>query len=86
MPTIHREAGYRFFFYSNEGKPREPPHVHVERADGDAKFWIGEDPPRLADSNGFSARELLAISGIVGRERARMEVRWYEHFSDGRPL
>ena len=36
MPTILRLEGYRFFFYSNEGSPREPPHVHVERGDGDA--------------------------------------------------
>lgn len=80
MPTIHRESGYRFFFYSNEGSPREPPHVHVERGDDDAKFWIGGDPPRLADSNGFSAHELLAILRIVARERAKMEKSWHEHF------
>ncbi len=80
MPTILRHQGYRFFFYSNEGSPREPPHVHVERGDDDAKFWIGEDPPRLADSRGFSAHELLAISRIVAEHRTMMEARWHGHF------
>lgn len=80
MPTILRHQGYRFFFYSNEGSPREPPHIHVERGDDDAKFWIGEDPPRFADSHGFSAHELLAIARIVAEHRAMMEDRWHGYF------
>lgn len=32
MPTVFRDGGFRFFFYSNEGDPREPVHVHVERS------------------------------------------------------
>ncbi len=38
MPTVHREGGYRFFFWSNEND--EPPHVHVEHGDSEAKFWL----------------------------------------------
>ena len=30
MPVVFRARGYRFFFYSNEGSPREPPDIHVE--------------------------------------------------------
>lgn len=44
MPTILRVGPYRFFFYSGDG--REPPHIHVERDSGVAKFWL--DPVRLA--------------------------------------
>ena len=40
MPTIFRENGYRFFFYSNEGDPREPAHVHVQKGSGEAKVWL----------------------------------------------
>jgi hypothetical protein len=36
-PTIFREGGYRFYFFSRE-EPRM--HVHVHCADGEAKFWI----------------------------------------------
>jgi hypothetical protein len=38
MPTVLRVGGYRFFFYSREGK--EPAHVHVEQAERYAKFWL----------------------------------------------
>jgi len=44
MPTVMRIAGYRFFFYSNEGS--EPAHVHVQSGDGEAKFWL--NPIELA--------------------------------------
>jgi hypothetical protein len=40
MPVILRYKGYTFFFFSNEGNPREPLHVHVRRADASAKFWV----------------------------------------------
>jgi hypothetical protein len=40
MPVVLRYKGFRFFFYSNEGSPREPVHVHVHvlGADGEAKY------------------------------------------------
>jgi len=34
-PTIFRESGFRFFFFSRE-EPRM--HVHVSHPDGEAKF------------------------------------------------
>jgi uncharacterized protein DUF4160 len=38
MPTVLRFPSYRFFFYA--GDREEPPHVHVEREDRLAKFWL----------------------------------------------
>ena len=40
LPTLLKEGPYRFFFYSNEGDPREPPHVHVTAGERVAKFWL----------------------------------------------
>lgn len=81
MPTVLRHGGYRFFFHSNEGSPREPPHVHVERDGRTAKVRLGTTAPLLdASGDGFSARELLAILRIVADHRAIMEDRWHEHF------
>jgi len=40
MPAVFRERGFRFFFYSNEGSPREQVHIHVEKDDMEAKFWL----------------------------------------------
>ena len=36
-PTIHREGGYRFFFFSRE---ETRPHVHIYSVDGEAKYWL----------------------------------------------
>lgn len=64
MPEVFRWKGYRFFFYSNVGKPRELCHIHVENADGEAKVWL--DPQiRLASSVGLKSKELLAILAVV---------------------
>ncbi len=38
MPTILRAGPYRFYFYSHE--PNEPAHIHVDRDDCSAKFWL----------------------------------------------
>lgn len=40
MPEVFRYRGFRFYFFSNEGNPREPVHIHVESANGKAKFWL----------------------------------------------
>lgn len=61
MPTVLRDGPYRFFFYS--GDRDEPPHVHVERDDCEAKFWL--DPVRLERSRGFSRKEIHGIQAIV---------------------
>lgn len=39
MPTVLRLEGYKFFFYSDEGDPREPAHIHVFKSGSEAKFW-----------------------------------------------
>jgi hypothetical protein len=44
MPTVLRVGPYRFFFYA--GDRDEPAHIHVEREDKVAKFWL--DPIRTA--------------------------------------
>jgi len=49
MPTILRSGPYRLYFYSHE--PNEPPHVHVDRDDLSAKFWL--DPVTLARNSGL---------------------------------
>ena len=50
MPTVLRSGPYRVYFYSHE--PDEPPHVHVDRDDQSAKFWLA--PVALARNFGFS--------------------------------
>jgi hypothetical protein len=77
VPTIARIAGYRFFFYSNEGS--EPPHVHVESGNSTAKLWL--TPVSVARSAGFSARELNALVKIVEERRTEFLKAWNDYFS-----
>jgi len=80
MPTVLRSGPYRFYFYSHE--PNEPPHVHVDRDDRSAKFWL--DPVQLAGNFGFRAHELREIQSMVSQHSARFLEAWDEFFGSGR--
>lgn len=76
MPTVLRVGRYRFFFYSNEG--REPPHIHVNAGEDEAKFWL--DPIQLAVNYGFNTKELNEIAELVSEHRELFLEAWHEHF------
>lgn len=76
MPTVLRDGPYRLFFYS--GDAHEAPHVHVERDDDVAKFWLS--PVRLARSGGFGGTELSRIQRIVEAHAEALRRAWHEHF------
>jgi len=76
MPTVLRVKGYRFFFFSLEGK--EPPHIHVEQAERYAKLWL--ERVSFARAKGFRSHELTEILGIVETNRHLFLEKWHEHF------
>lgn len=80
MPEVMRRDGFRYFFYANEGSPREPPHIHVGRNDLEAKFWL-RPFVRLAYNDGFDAKTLRDVLNVVEMERGLMERIWHEFFS-----
>ena len=65
MPTVLRIGPYRFFFFASDRE--EPPHVHVERDDAVAKYWL--DPVRLQRGVGFDRVELRRIHRLVEQHR-----------------
>ncbi|MGB3832426.1 MAG: DUF4160 domain-containing protein [Mesorhizobium sp.] len=77
MPTVLREAGYRFHFFSQDGN--EPPHVHVEAGGCKAKVWLND--VRLAKNGGFSELELRRIVEIVSEHRDGFLEAWNEYFA-----
>ena len=77
MPTVLRVGPYRFFFYA--GDRGEPPHVHVERDDDEAKYWL--DPVTYVRSIGFSRRELNTIQGIIEENEQQLLDAWNEYFN-----
>jgi len=64
MPVVFREGGLRYFFFSNEGAPREPPHIHVKGGGRDAKIWL-EPEILIAENYGFNSRELARIVAVA---------------------
>ena len=76
MPTVMRHGPYRFFFYS--GDRDEPPHVHVERENKIAKFWL--EPVRLERSGGFRPTEMNRIQALVNEHRTILLEGWNDYF------
>jgi hypothetical protein len=85
MPIVFRESGLRYFFFSNEGTPREPPHIHVKGGGRDAKLWL-EPAVSIADGYGFNSVELARILRVVADNRTLILDAWHEHFGDGDPV
>lgn len=76
MPTVLRLGPYRFFFYASDRD--EPAHIHVEREDSIAKFWL--DPVRLQGSGGLSRAEISRIAKLVTKHQTELLEAWNEYF------
>lgn len=77
MPTVLYYKGYKFYFYSNENN--EPVHIHVSKADGNAKWWL--NPVEEEYSYGFTLNERKAIAKIIFENIDLFKNKWNEHFS-----
>jgi hypothetical protein len=80
MPVVFRYRGFRFYFYSNEGDPREPAHIHVRHGRDEAKFWLSPDV-RVAYNDGFDARTLAELIRVAEARKAQFERAWNDYFA-----
>lgn len=78
MPVILRIGAYRFYFYSHE--PNEPPHIHIDRDNLSAKFWLQK--VNLAQNIGFSAKELRKLQSLVIENQTKLLEAWDEYFGN----
>jgi len=76
MPTVLCVGPFRFFFYAGDGG--EPPHVHVERDDCEAKLWL--DPVRLERSHGFSRKDINRLRRLVEEHLRELLENWHAFF------
>ena len=77
MPVVLRESGFRFYFFSEEGK--EPPHLHVDKGGASAKYWL--ETIRLASNQGYKPAELKRIAQIIFEHQTELVRQWHEYFN-----
>jgi hypothetical protein len=77
VPTVLNVGPYRFHFWSKDRD--EPPHIHVQRDEDSAKFWL--DPVvRVAKNNGFSETELNRIRKEIMIMQEQLLDAWLLYF------
>jgi hypothetical protein len=75
-PTVFRARGFRFYFFSRE-EPRL--HVHVQHANGEAKFWL-EPAVEVAQNYGLRADELAMAEQLIREREDDIRAAWRQHF------
>ena len=78
-PTVLRVRGFRFYFFSREERRA---HVHVQHADGEAKFWI--DPvAELAANFGLTPKQATKAQKLIEEHLNEIRGAWSKHFPSG---
>ncbi|MCC6926789.1 DUF4160 domain-containing protein [Novosphingobium sp.] len=80
MPKVFDWNGYRFHFFSNEGNPLEPVHIHVTKGRDTAKFWLRPEVS-LAYDRGFPSRVLSDLIHVIEERSEEIESAWNDYFS-----
>jgi hypothetical protein len=75
-PTVFRDGPFRFFFFSREEARL---HIHVQSADGEAKFWI-EPSIELARNYGLGAQDLGRVEQLIEEREQEIRDAWSSHF------
>jgi len=78
-PTVLRVKGFRFYFFSREER-RAP--VHVQHADGEAKFWI-EPVVEPAANFGLKPKQITDVQKLIEEHLNEIRNAWAKHFPSG---
>lgn len=89
MPSLFRLFGYVIFFWSNEGAPLEPVHVHVAKGVPNAsatKIWITEAGGCIVANNNskIPARTLSAIVDVLESRSSYIVAQWNDVFGESK--
>jgi hypothetical protein len=74
-PTVLRARGFRLYFFSDE---EARPHVHVDHATGEAKFWLTPGV-QLARNRGLRPHRLAEARRLIEEHRDAILTKWQEH-------
>ncbi|MBN2727896.1 MAG: DUF4160 domain-containing protein [Bacteroidales bacterium] len=78
MPTLLIIFGLRFYFYSND---HDPMHIHVQSADGVAKFEI-LDQVVLVSNSGLKNKDLKLAESIIEENLDNFRSGWHKFFCE----
>ena len=76
-PTVFREDGFRFFFFSREENRM---HIHVISGDGEAKFWL-EPRIELARNFRYTKKQLKEIERLIEEHFHELIYAWQQYFN-----
>lgn len=87
MPQLLRIGSYVVYFWSNEGRPLEPVHVHVAEGKVSAnatKLWITSAGKVVICNNEshIPERLLRRIARLIEANSEEIVAAWVEHFGE----
>lgn len=85
MPSLFKLLGYKVYFWSNEGQPLEPVHVHISKSNPSAnatKFWVYSDGTVHLASNGskLSSKEIRNLERALQAHFDEIVFQWENYF------
>ena len=85
MPQIFKIGSYLVYFWSNEGDPLEPVHVHIAEGvpvQNATKVWLTKTGKCLLVHNNskIPSRQLRIMMQIIEARQEEVIERWYSYF------
>ena len=87
MPQVFKIGSYWVYFWSNEGEPREPIHVHISQGSPQAnatKVWITKAGKCLLVNNNsdIPSVALRNIMRIIEARSTEVIDKWYSFYGE----
>lgn len=85
MPEIFKHLGYKIYFWSNEGEPLEPVHIHISKGiqqkDG-TKLWLLKNGDTILVHNKGKVpdHEIRKIQKAIKKNKNLVISLWIAHF------
>ena len=85
MPQVFKVGSYLVYFWSNEGDPLEPVHVHIAKGvptEYATKVWITATGKSLLahNSSKIPSRQLRVIMQIIEARCEEVTAKWCSYF------
>ena len=87
MPQVFKIGSYWVYFWTNEGKPMEPIHVHIAEGAPSAnatKIWITQSGKCLLCHNNSKIPQntLRKLMSVIESQSELVILKWQEYFGE----